>query len=1287
VVRARQFEDNKLPGSIEYRSYLINERVTLPVISIMAEPGALWDDFKGIYERRMKAREIPVSIDFFHPDQESTISFNAGLRLTGQASLYYPQVSFTLYARDRYGPDEIPGQMFAVRKLNSIKSLYLRNAGVPDHRSTFFRDALQHTLVRDKIDIDCQAYQPSLVFLNGVYWGIYNIRDKINVDYLAAIHNINPEAIDLLEYELGSSKPVVMEGNAENYTLFYNYIQDTDLSVEEHYRLLEEWMDMDEFINYQICEIFYDNMFWPDQNVRMWRERKEGAKWRWILFDTDYGFGMPNGRSSGYTNNTLAYATSSNTTGVEAPEWSTLIFRKLLANSEFKTRFIQRFDASLNSVFHPDAVLPVIGHLEEQIAPEMSRHIERWRSGEWYYGEPIQSYGEWRGNVDVMKNFARHRPGYQRKHISDYFQLEGSAMLRVSVDPPGSGKVRINGIVEIDSSASGLFFKNVPLELDAISRVGYRFVGWEGVGEDSTKHVELLLDRDTVDLTALFDTVNLTFAPSVLGSDTSFLKSRSPYYATGDIIVPPNTTLSIEAGVELYMPKDANFLVNGSLFILGTQEESVKIAPNRHAQNWGALCFINATDSSAISHLNLSGTTRGPVFHRDRAAISGYFSDFSLYHVNISDAALPVFVQGGNVSIRGCSLRSGMAGDLINVKSAESAIVEDCDLRGNAYFDSDGIDYDEVSNGIIRGNRIYNFYGSNSDAIDLGEGSRGILIENNMIYNVNDKGVSIGNGSTANIKRNLFANCGQGAGIKDSGSYAYMENNTFSSNTYGIACFEKNIGRGGGNAALVNGIIADCRMASVFVDKYSSLDLSYSLVNKGQPAGLHNIYDEPGFANNFQLTVNSPAINSGNPTLPRDPDGSLPDMGTFPFEEQQTPDLRITEIHYHPEEGKNYEFIEILNAGSSAAELTGMELSGDIRYFFPDETISPGELFLLALDRSLYQGKGFKVFQWDKGELKDGAGSIFLSDRQGNTIDFVNYDSRYWWPREADGSGLSLELHDEGLENMVSSNWRSSYSHGGTPGRSSRSEFLSGIYINEFMASNNAVIADEYGDYNDWIELYNASDQPINVAGLYVTDDLSNPFKYRLPLYDLSSTVIPAEGFLLLWADGETEEGVLHLGFRLDQAGESIGLVQSNEGSAWFLDSLSYGNQDINRSYGRYPDGSELHHLSEPTPLGSNIYTAARDWSAVFNGFTLFQNHPNPINTKTTITFQLTRASEIELHIYDLYGRRVTTLVKGYRTSGIHQVEWVPGAIQSGIYFCELKTRQGRQVIKMIWTR
>jgi len=1285
VVRARPFEPGKLPGTTVNRSYFLNEEITLPVLSIIAEPDAFYDSFNGIYPKRMKGREIPVAIEYFNSNQQAEFSLNAGLRLTGQASLYYSQVSFTISARDRYGTDEIGFQVFPQREISSFKSLYLRNAGVPDNRSTFFRDALQHELLLNKIDIDCQAYQPSVVFLNGDYWGIYNIRDKINCDYLASLHNLNPDDIDLLEYELGSSTPVVMDGNADNYKLFYSYVKETDLSLEENYSYLETWMDVDEFINYQICEIYYDNVFWPDQNIRMWRERKEGSKWRWILFDTDFGFGMPNNISSGYTNNTLQHASSSKANGIDAPEWSTLIFRKLLSNEKFQIKFIQRFDACMNSIFHPDTVLSVIEKLQNSLSPEMGRHIGKWRYGESYYGNPIQSMSEWLSNVNVMRSFAQHRPGYQRQHIIDFFDLSGSATLQLDIHPQGSGKVVINEVLRTDTSTTGTYFKDIPISLKAIPNVGYRFVRWEGVDADSLEQVNILITADTLNLTAVFDTVLVNILPSDIFSDTTLLREQSPYYASKDIIIHPHRTMTIEEGVELFLTEKANILVYGSLIVEGTEESPVLFAPNKNVLAWGALCFLDATDSSHISYLKLNGATRGPDFTRDKAAISGFNSNFSLTNVAVEDSDLPVYIQYGNVAIKGCSLRSGMAGDLINVRAAASVLVEDCDLRGNDNYDSDAIDLDNLSGGIIRGNRIYNFYGFNSDAIDLGEGTKDVLIEDNIIYNIADKGVSIGGGSTAKIYRNVIANCGQGAGIKDYGSYGYFEHNTFYANDYGIASFVKNIGSGGGKADIVNCIIADSRIGSVYTDQLSTGKLSFSLINSDDPGGLFNVIGEPFFTNNFHLSSLSPAINSGDPGLPADPDASLPDMGAFPYEEEGRIDLRINEIHYHPSEGEMYEFIEIVNAGDSEANINGVVLSGDIACTFPDEVISPGELFVVARDRSVYQGKGYKVFQWEEGALKDGPGTLFLKNDQGEVFDFLHYNSRYWWPGEPDGQGPSLELFDAGLENMVACNWRSSYYKGGTPGKVNNSELISGIYINEFLCNNTSVNTDDFEDYDDWIEIYNSTDKPVNIGGLYITDSLKYPLKYQIPFYKAEETTIPAGDFILLWADGEVNQGILHLNFRLNQSGEQLGLAQLVNGEAVFIDSLSYGNQSADITFGRYSDGyPDWYAFTEPTPRESNILTYIQEKDDPLSGFALFQNYPNPFRFNTVILYQLSLTSYVELSVYDFMGRKLVTLVNETQLPGRFEVEWNVSGMQPGIYIAELKTSYGSKLIKMI---
>jgi hypothetical protein len=1286
VLRARVLEQDKLPGPIVTRTFFIDESSTLPVISITTPPDLLWGADIGIYDHIFRERVAPVHFEFFEPGGGPGFDLDAGLTLTGQLSIYYPQKSFTISAGARFGTDVMKYQVFPERKMNTFTSLYLRNGGLPDNRSTLIRDALLHALVLNKMDLDCQAYRPAATFLNGQYWGIYTVRDKINSSYLGTLHGINPADVDLLEY-ISTPEPDVMEGQAENYHAFIDYVANNDLANTENYRHLESWMDIDEYINYQITEIYADNVVWVDQNVRMWRERKEGARWRWILFDTDYGFGMPSQLSTGFTHNTLRFATSSNFGDPNIlPLWSTLLFRKLLVNQEFKTKFIQRFASYLNSVFHPDSAVATLDQMQQTLSPGMSRHIARWRSGDYYYGYPIPDYPTWLSNVAVVRTFARNRPTYQRQHIIDYFTLGGISVLTLRTETPGMGQILVNGIERVSGNSNGKYFKGIPTRLEAVPEIGYRFVRWEGLDSLYANPVEVMPTQDSLQITAVFQPVSISMIPGQISADTILTAAHSPYYAFAGVTVDSGATLRIAQGVHIFMPEGASLVIQGRLLVEGTLQDPVVIEPNEHSRTWGALCFVNAAESSVVSYLHIIGATKGPDFIRDWAAVSGYKSRFCLQNVSVENVHMPVFVQFGSVTIRRCRLRSASAGDLINIKYADFALTEDNDLMGNGEFDSDGIDYDEVASGMIRGNRIYNIYGFNSDAIDLGEGAKNILVENNLIYNIADKGVSVGQASTTLIRRNVIANCGMGVGIKDFNSYARVEQNTFYANQIGVACYEKITGHGGAAIDVVNCILANSVQSSIFVDKLSNLAVSYSLSTTDSLPGLHNVRADPLFLNNLHLSTGSPAVDNGSPLLPSDPDGSLPDIGAYPWDPQKQNNLMIDEIHYHPKEGESYEFIELVNAGSSAVNLNGYQLTGSVEHRFGDVTVASGERIVLAKTSAIYDGQGYRVFQWEAGTLPDGAGSLLLYDSKGDSVDFVNYGNRFFWPSQPDGLGPSLELHRTSLENMVSNSWRSSYIQGGTPGHSGGSVSLSGLFINEFMAENDSSYADEMGEYDDWIEIYNSSTLPMDIGGLYITDNLNRPDKCLIPRNDPQQTTIPSGGFLLLWADGQIDQGILHLNFKLDRAGEQIGLVQALDAGFAFIDSLTYPAQSANVSYGRYPDGSaSWGTFAHPTPMASNQGTndVARD-PQLPTTFSLSQNYPNPFNPTTEIRYQVAGACNVRFVVYDLLGREVTVLVSEKKAPGNYTVRLNASRLASGVYIYRLTAGSFQVTRKMV---
>lgn len=154
-----------------------------------------------------------------------------------------------------------------------------------------------------------------------------------------------------------------------------------------------------------------------------------------------------------------------------------------------------------------------------------------------------------------------------------------------------------------------------------------------------------------------------------------------------------------------------------------------------------------------------------------------------------------------------------------------------------------------------------------------------------------------------------------------------------------------------------------------------------------------------------------------------------------------------------------------------------------------------------------------------------------------------------------------------------------------TPATSNESSFKNILFINEFMASNSSIVADEYGDYDDWIEIYNKGDSTVSLGGMYLTDNLGTPNKWKIP-----DTTIPAGGFLMFWADTETAEGKLHTNFKLSASGEEIGLFDTDANGNLPIDSIFFGAQLKDTSYGRFPDGNDTwQFFYNPTPNDTNL--------------------------------------------------------------------------------------------------
>jgi len=234
------------------------------------------------------------------------------------------------------------------------------------------------------------------------------------------------------------------------------------------------------------------------------------------------------------------------------------------------------------------------------------------------------------------------------------------------------------------------------------------------------------------------------------------------------------------------------------------------------------------------------------------------------------------------------------------------------------------------------------------------------------------------------------------------------------------------------------------------------------------------------------------------------------------------------------------------------------------------------------------------------------------------------------------------------------------------------------VFINEFLASNSKINIDDYGEYDDWIEIFNG-DTALNLSGWTLTDDPANPAKWIFP-----DTVLSGGCYLLIWADDQSEQGVLHAPFKLDKSGGFIGLYQKIEAIYTVADSLNYSAQETDFSFGRYPDGGQIRQIMLPTPNSGNISEVIDSETQLASNFLLLPAFPNPFNSRTQIKFSLPRESVVEITVTDLFGREVLKMPPEHRTSGWNLQQLSFENMSSGIYFIRVQTGFGNRLMKCI---
>lgn len=644
VLRVRSFRTGYRPGSISTKTYFIDESITLPVVSLTTDPRNLWNDTTGIYvvgtngipgycmdtpANWNQDWERPANLEYFPLNGLAGFQADIAIKIGGGCTRKYGQKPLSVYTRGDYGVDKIRYKVFVDKNITEFNNLKLRNGGQDWYR-TLFRDGLIQILVKDRMDIDWMAYQPAILFLNGDYWGIHDIREKHNEHYLENNHGVDPDKVDIL---VGNASAQV--GTATDYQEVIAFIDSHDMTLPESYAFVASRIDVNEFMNYIITEIYSANTDWPAGNIKYWREQGEGHKWRWILFDTDLSFGA-HGRGQ-YNTNTLDSLLHSDGTYYALPFWSTKLIRKMMENETFRNEFIQRFATHLSTTFKSSRVTEVIDSLQTMLAPEIPRHKARWPKS--------MTLGNttWESLIGIIRTFAMNRPQYMIVFINDVFDLDGTATLTISANDPAAGEILVSSVEIPSQDFRGRFFKNISLRCEAFPNSGYRFVRWYGLSTETTDSINVIMtDSDT--LTAIFEI------------DTE------PYtgISINEMMASNQTNITDEFGahedwIELYNSRDQSVNIGGLWItddlnmpemwqIPATASDSTTIPPHGFLLLWA-----DKEPEQGILHVNIKLSAEGEQIGLAQKTDSGFvFIDSLTFGTQTADISLCRYPDGEN---------------------------------------------------------------------------------------------------------------------------------------------------------------------------------------------------------------------------------------------------------------------------------------------------------------------------------------------------------------------------------------------------------------------------------------------------------------------------------------------------------------------------------------------------------------------------------------------------------------------------------------------------------------
>ena len=522
AIRAKVFCDGWLSPMSTAQSYIFHPRkMTVPIFSVQTDDRYLnGGNYMGLFKYNTSKEDKkthdwrrPVNIEFFPVENEESAFNQLGeTRIQGGQSRSNALKSMVFYANKRFDPNNkrFSYEFFPDQKpgITEFKSFSLRDGG-NDFSDMYFRDLIIQRTMAQHVDLDWQAGHTAVLYINGQYMGMLNIRERSNADNIYSNYD-GLEDLDMIEisHEQQNNKDLFIEelkeGSDEFYNAFKTFYSEKGHTLDEY----EEWMDVSEYLNVMVLNLFYGNIDFPGNNLVFWRPNDDDTesglpkRWRVIVKDTDFGLGLY-GRSSDYNTIELMYNQNYDRNNAWAfSEIATRLFRNMMENEDLLQMFIDKSCIYMGDFMNAEGTGAIMDAILDEALEEFVAHRDKYNSWgnnrndilnkfddakKWLAGYEEQGWGGggwggwggWGGQQTIVH---LPRTDYFANYIGERYKLGDAIPVTINKDAaemPDS--VIVNDIPLSKGVFDGKLFPNRQITVSGIAPEGKSIKEWEVV--------------------------------------------------------------------------------------------------------------------------------------------------------------------------------------------------------------------------------------------------------------------------------------------------------------------------------------------------------------------------------------------------------------------------------------------------------------------------------------------------------------------------------------------------------------------------------------------------------------------------------------------------------------------------------------------------------------------------------------------------------------------------------------------------------------------------------------